>query len=126
MARPKKSADELLSETARFRLTLAEREALRSSARTAGLSEAEFIRRRVLGLPVSPVRSFMADPALINAVNNHAVALREIGHNVNQLTAATHQGRSFVRFWREIGDELRADLRAGRKALKSALASMDQ
>lgn len=102
MPRPRKSADELRSETARVRLTLSEREQLREQSARAGLDEAEFMRRRILGLPVTPTRS-RTDPALVAAVNR-------VGVNVNQLAAATHMGRDFTRFWREIGDELRGVL----------------
>ena len=102
MPRPKKSADELLSETARFRLTLAERERLRTDAAAAGISETEFIRRCVVGQPITSVRT-RTDPALV-------VALNRIGNNVNQLARAVHRGSDFQRYWQEVGDELRGVL----------------
>lgn len=125
MARPKKHADELRSETARFRTTIAERETIRSNAARFGLEESEFMRKRVLSSPLPSSRS-SSDPAKIAALNSYAVALGKIGNNVNQLAAATHQGRDYARYWREIGDELQEDLRAARNALDEALAEAEE
>ena len=124
MARPKKHADELRSETARFRTTIAERETVRANAMRVGLDETEFMRRRVLDAPL-PSSSSSSDPAKIAALNLYAVALSKIGNNVNQLAAAAHQGRDFVKYWREIGEELEADLLAARHALNEALEKAD-
>ena len=124
MARPKKSADELRSETARFRTTIGERETIRSNAARVGLDETEFMRRRVLSVSL-PSSSSAVDPALVAALNSYAVTLGKIGNNVNQLTAATHQGRDYARFWREIGDELQADMKAAREALARTSEAMD-
>lgn len=103
MARPIKQEHEKRSETARFRLTLAEREYIRTQAANAGMSETDYLRARALGFSVSSARSGRSDPALISELNR-------IGVNVNQLAAATHQDRDFVRYWREIGAELRGVL----------------
>lgn len=124
MARPRKSADEKRTEQMNTRWTLAERETLRANAARVGLDDSEFLRHRALGIPL-PSSSSSADPALIAALNAHAVALTKIGNNVNQLAAATHQGRDFVQYWREIGAELEADLSAAREALSRALEDMD-
>ena len=121
MARPKKSADELRSETARFRTTVSERETIRTNAARAGLDDTEFMRRRALSVPLPASSASSSGPAKIAALNLYAVALGKIGNNVNQLTAATHQGRDFARFWREIGDELKTDLRAAREALAEVM-----
>lgn len=126
MARPKKSADDQLSEMFPTRMTVATRETLRSKARAAQVSEAEFIRRYIDGVPnLSPARSTV-DPSLVAALNLYAVALSKIGNNVNQLAAATHQRRDFARYWREIGTELEADLAAARDSLNSVLEAMDE
>ena len=98
MARPEKSPEEKRSEVARFRLTIAERAFLRSQAEAAGLSEAEYLRKRALGLPVRAA-SERSDPALVSELNR-------IGVNVNQLARATHRGTDFTRYWREIGTRL--------------------
>jgi len=125
MARPKKSADELRSETARFRTTVGERETIRSNAARVGLDETEFMRRRVLSVAL-PSSSSAVDHALVAALNSYAVSLGKIGNNVNQLAAATHQGRDYARYWREIGDELQSDMKAAREALARTLEAMDE
>jgi len=125
MARPKKTADERRTERFNLRYTVAERETVRDLARRYGLDEMEFQRRRVLGTPLPSAGTASVDPALVAALNAHAVALTKIGNNVNQLAAATHQGRDFARFWREIGAELEADLSVARDALNRALEAMD-
>ena len=99
MARPKKQDEEKRSETARFRVTVAEREYIRAQASSAGLGEAEYLRRRALGYAVPPARSGRSDPALISELNR-------IGVNVNQLARATHRGSDFVHTWRTIGQQL--------------------
>jgi hypothetical protein len=119
MARPKKTADEKRTERFNLRYTLAEREAVRSLAERAGLDEMEFQRRRILDTPLPALAG--SDPALVTALNNYAVALAKVGNNVNQLTAATHQGRDFAKYWHEIGEELQADLQLARNALNAAL-----
>ena len=124
MARPRKHADEKRTERFNLRYTIAERETVRTNAARVGLDEMEFQRRRVLRDPLPSSRS-SSDPAKIAALNSYAVALGKIGNNVNQLAAATHQGRAFTQYWHEIGEELQNDLRAARKALDEALAEAD-
>lgn len=125
MARPKKNADEKRSERFNLRYTVAEREAVRDLARRYGLDEMEFQRRRVLGTPLPFASASSVDPALIAALNAQAVALSKIGNNVNQLAAATHQGRDFARYWQEIGKRLEGELSEAREALSRVLETMD-
>ena len=82
MARPTKAENEKRTERYNLRLTLAEREWLASQARAAGLSEIDYVRRRILGQTATS-RQTVTDPALIAELN-------AIGHNVNQLARATH------------------------------------
>ena len=124
MARPRKSAEEKLSEHVHFLITLAGREALASKARAAGQSEGDFLRGLVDGAALPRSRSGSTDPALIAALNGYAVALSKIGNNVNQLAAASHQGRDFTRFYAEIGAELQADLQKARGVLDDILESL--
>ena len=105
MARPKKQDGEKRVETARFRVTVAEREYIRSQATAAGIGEAEYLRRRALGYVVPPARPGATDPALISEINR-------IGVNVNQLARATHRGSDFVHTWRIIGQQLSETLAA--------------
>ena len=121
MGRPKKAADDRLSEHVHFLTTVRTRETLATRSRACGVSEGEFLRRYIDGQPNVERHSAASDPAMIAALNSYAVALGKIGNNVNQLAAATHQGRDFARYWREIGAELEADLKASRKALSSVL-----
>lgn len=125
MARPRKHSEEKRSETMRSRVTLSEREEIRQVALSLGLEDSEYIRRRVLGRALPQGRAG-GDPMKIAALNAYAVALSKIGNNVNQLAAATHQGRDFVQYWREIGAELSADLTAARQALSQALEEPPQ
>ena len=126
MPRPKKSADDALSEPFSLRMSVNTREALATKARACGVTDAEFLRRYIDGIPNVPrPASAAADPAMIAALNNYAVALSKIGNNVNQLAAATHMGRDFVKYWREINGELSADREAARQALNTALEAMD-
>lgn len=126
MARPRKSADERRTERFNLRYTVAERETVRDHARRYGLDEMEFHRRRVLGTPLPSSASGSVDPALVAALNAQAVALAKIGNNVNQLAAATHQGRDFARYWQEIGAQLESDLTAARDVLNRTLEAMDE
>lgn len=102
MARPKKHDQERRDASTRTDLTLAEKAALGDLVRASGLrSEAEFVREAIFNATIrTPARSSQVDPALVSELNR-------IGVNVNQLSAATHQGREFVQYWREIGEELR-------------------
>lgn len=104
MARPRKQEHERRTASIRADLTEAEKVFVQEQAARAGLSAAEYTRRRVLGYAVvSPAASRRADPALITELNR-------VGVNVNQLARAVHTDRDFVRFWREIGSELQAVL----------------
>jgi len=109
-----------------MRMTMATRETLANKARAAGVSEGEFIRRYIDGVPNVRTASVSADPALIAALNNLAVQMSRSGNNVNQLSAATHMGRDFTKYWREIGAELEGDLMQARSVLNRALEAMDQ
>lgn len=126
MARPRKNADQALSEILPIRMTVATRETLRSKARAAGVSEAEYLRRYIDGTPnPSPARSSV-DPAVIAFLNAYALALGKIGNNVNQLARASHRGSDFTRYWRDVGRELDNQLTAGRAALARALEAFER
>lgn len=98
MPRPKKSDADLKTAWAHIRLTPAEELRVRMNAAAAGLSVAEFGRRRLLGLVVTPPAS-KADAALLMEVNR-------IGVNVNQLAFAYNADRQFKGSWEAIRDEL--------------------
>lgn len=99
MPRPRKDTAERREEQIKLRLTLAELEHLRTQAERAGLSTAEYGRRRILGHEVSP-RASRADAALVSELNR-------IGVNVNQLARAAHTDPDATRDWRFVLTELR-------------------
>lgn len=100
MARPRLDEHEKLSEVVKLRLTLAELEHVRTQAEVAGTSISDFLRRRAMGYTVPSGGSIRRiDPALISELNR-------VGVNVNQLALATHTGREFIRYWKEIGREV--------------------
>lgn len=115
MARPKSNPDELLSEKLRLRMSPITRSNLANKSQAAGVGEAEFIRRLIDDAPLSS-RSKI-DPLLINDLNNYVTQLSGACNNINQLTRATHTGRDFQKFWRDIGLELKRDLKNGRGLL---------
>ncbi len=96
--RPVKQPNERRCSQMNIRLTLAEAEYIRVQAASAGLTEAEYMRRAATGLAVKPARA-RADAALISELN-------AIGNNVNQLARAVHRGRDLPPFWKAIADRL--------------------
>lgn len=83
MARPRKEPDE--RRDARLpaaRLTLDERVFVDAQAAAAGLSTAEYIRRRVLGARVDPAPA-AADERLLLELNRVGVNLNQIARNLN-------------------------------------------
>ncbi len=102
MARPRKDPGEQRSETVKTAVTVAEKLFVQDQAQTAGLSESEYVRRRVLGYRVPPSRS----PDVAALVSE----LNRIGVNVNQLAASAHMGRNFTRYADDIMAELEAIL----------------
>lgn len=98
MARPKKQPDEQRLSSVRADLTLAEKAFVQEQAATAGLSEAEYTRRRVLGVTVRPAPR-RADASMVAELNR-------VGINVNQLARSVHLDRDFVRHWEEIARQL--------------------
>ena len=101
MARPKKEPHERRTSSTRADLTPAEKEHVRAQAQRAGLSEADYVRRRVLGFQVSPAPSRVeaqATAALVNEVNR-------LGVNVNQLARAVHTDRPAATAWQTLAGE---------------------
>ena len=100
MARPRKSPVQKRSTQRNLRFTLEEDQLLRVEAAKAGLSVSEYIRALALKHRVSVSARRQSDPALVSELNR-------IGVNVNQLARAVHAGRKFVRYWDEVGAELK-------------------
>src|SRR3569833_2223355 len=99
MARPKKEEHEQRIASTRADLTVAEKEYLLQQASLAGMSVADFVRRRILGLPVQPPPS-RADAALISEINR-------IGVNANQLARVQNSDREFRGDWQAIAAEVK-------------------
>ena len=100
MARPRLQDEDRLAEVVHVRMSTAELNHVRGQAEAAGLSVSAFLRRRAMGYVVpAAAASRRTDPALVSELNR-------VGVNVNQLARATHTGRDFVRYWREVGAEL--------------------
>jgi hypothetical protein len=98
--RPAKAEHEKRTASIRADLTVAEKEHVRQQAAIAGLSEAEFIRRRALGYRIDPAPRRSFDPALIMEVNELGRQVKAAGNLANQLALATHRGREFSADWR--------------------------
>jgi hypothetical protein len=98
MGRPRKAELEQRGKVAKCRLTPEEALSVKMNAAAAGLTVAEFTRRRVLGMTVQPPAS-RADAALLSEINR-------IGVNVNQLAFAFNADREFKGDWQAIRDEL--------------------
>lgn len=104
MGRPKLQDEERMSEVVRLRLTTAELNHVRGDAEAVGLSVSAYLRQRAMGYRMpTPIPSRRTDPALITELNR-------CGVNVNQLARATHTGRDFVKYWKEIGRQLESVL----------------
>jgi len=99
MARPRKESGERRDEQLKLRLTLAEIERLREQAATSGLTVADYARRRILGLPVSPAPR-RADAALLSELNR-------IGVNINQIARSLNRGQSLALECDDVLAELR-------------------
>lgn len=98
MARPKKKVDQRRNRLGQFRMTADEELSVKMNAAASGLTVAEFTRRRVLGLIVTPPAA-KADAALIAEVNR-------IGVNVNQIAFALNAGRDYKGDWDAVYDEV--------------------
>lgn len=109
MARPKKQPHEKRTASTRADLTSAEKLYLGEQASRAGLTEAEYVRRRALGHQVSPAPS-RADAALITEINRLGVELRAWGVNLNQLARDENAGRQFHGDWVALRDRLNYEL----------------
>lgn len=97
--RPKLDEAERRCKQINVRLTIAEDQLLRRHATDAQLSVGEFVRRRILGLPVTPPPA-KADAQLLFELNR-------IGVNINQIARNLNSGREGVPLdWAAVQDEL--------------------
>lgn len=84
MSRPRKHERELRTASVRADLTEAEKAFVQEQAARAELSEAEFLRRRILGRPVlAATTDRRMAPALVAALNRVGVNLNQIAKHLN-------------------------------------------
>jgi hypothetical protein len=91
MARPKKPKHEQRCIVAKTNLTPEEDLKVAMSVAASGLSRAEYQRRRLLGLSVTPPPA-KADARLIAELN-------DLGNNVNQIARDVNSGREYRGDW---------------------------
>ncbi len=122
MARPHLEEHEKRSQFARARVTPAENARITQQATLAGLTPAEFIRRRLLDYQVPPRSDVAAvDPALITELNRLALQLKSIGNNANQLALSAHTGRKSRTAWADVVDRINATLEAVKSTLEKTV-----
>ena len=121
MPRPKLSAAEKRDHRINTRWTLPEREEIRAAAMRCGLTQADYLRRRVLGHRIPAGSARRADPAKIAALNSAALALSRVGNNLNQVVHAAHIGRELKGMALALQPDVQADLRKVRAALDALL-----
>lgn len=86
MARPKKPATDLRSDTLGVRLTVAERAEIDRAAAAYGMTTADFMRRRALGYRLPAAVAAQRQTAVL------ATALLRLGVNLNQIAHRLNAG----------------------------------
>jgi hypothetical protein len=109
MARPRKQDHERRSESVRSDLTLAEKCFVQEQAAKACLSEAAFVRRRILGYEVK-ARAVTGryDPALVSEINRLGSQLAALGNLANQIALYCHTDRHIPDDWEVLPSEIKA------------------
>jgi hypothetical protein len=103
MARPRKDPHERRTASVRSDLTLAEKCYVQEQASRAGLSEAEYTRRRVLDYAVRAASAgTRVDPALVSEINRLGQEVNALGNVVNQVALYCHTGRGLRDDWADL------------------------
>jgi len=122
MARPKKQTYERRTSFVQARVTLAERRHVQQQAAEAGLSEAEYVRRRALDCVVQASRhSARFDPALVSEINRLALQLSALGNLANQVARACHTDRRLPAGYGELPSRIKRLLRLVEQTLEKTL-----
>jgi hypothetical protein len=122
MARPRKQPQELRTSFLQSRVTLAERRFVQEQAYKAGLSEAEYTRRRVLGHVVKHAHaSARFDPALVSEINRLGLQLSAVGNLANQIARACHTDRRISPEWYDLPSDIKQLLRLVERSLQKVL-----
>ena len=124
MARPRKDPHERRTASVRSDLTLAEKCYVQEQALRAGLSEAEYARRRMLDFQVKGAPSLRGvDVALVSEVNALGREIAAVGNLVNQVAVYCHTGRKLRPEWGELPGEVRRLGRAVESLLERLVAA---
>ncbi len=125
MARPKKEAHELRSAPLRTDLTRAERCFVEDEAAKAELTLAEFTRRRVLAIAISPPSERRARAALVSEINRLGGQLATLGNLANQIALYCHTDRRIPPEWDALPNEIKGLLRLVELTLNKVLLDDD-
>jgi hypothetical protein len=117
MARPRKQLHERRTAAVRSDLTLAEKRYVQSQAASAGLSEAEYTRRRVLGYAVPASAAHATDAALVSEINRLGTQVGSLGNVVNQVALYCHTDRRIPPEW----DTLPSEIKSLRRLIEQTL-----
>jgi hypothetical protein len=122
VARPRKQPHERRSHGVGSDLTLAEKLYVQGQAAQAGLSEAEYTRRRVLGYAVKAASPGKSDPALVSEVNRLGVQLSSLGNLANQIALYCHTDRQIPASWSRLPSEIKLLLQLVEQTLQKLLS----
>jgi hypothetical protein len=123
MARPRKQASERRTASVRTDLTLAEKIYVQQQASEAGLSEAEYTRRRILGYSVPPRAQKLAQAAFVTEINRLGNQLAAIGNVANQIALYCHTDRSIPPEWSGVPSDIKGLQRSVEDTLERILFS---
>jgi hypothetical protein len=123
MARPRKQPSEHRSASVRTDLTLAEKVYVQEQATEAGLSEAEYTRRRILGYSVPARAEKQAQAAFVSEINRLGNQLAALGNVANQIALYCHTDRHIPAEWSLLPSEIRGLQRVVEQTLERILLS---
>ncbi len=121
MARPKKQPAERRCAALRSDLTIAELIYVREQAERAGLSAAEYTRRRVLGAKVEAAEERRVQAALVSEINRLGNQLAALGNLTNQIALYCHTDRSIPESWESLPQEIKATRQLVEQTLEKVL-----
>lgn len=123
MARPRKQPDERRTATVKADLTLAEKVYVQQQAAAAGLSEAEYTRRLLLGYAVPARSAKEGQAAFVSEINRLGNQIAALGNVVNQVALYCHTDRSIPPTWITLPSEINALRRQVEQTLEEVLLS---
>ena len=87
----------------------------------AGISEAEYVRRRALGIAVPAKSAKLAKAALVSEINRLGTQLSALGNLANQIALYLHTDRSIPESWEVLPSEIKALLKLVEQTLEKVL-----